>query len=193
MRQYLSILDDFFERPSVVRRIALGLNYKDEVSPSDGLVYHNIAFPVPPIILQEIQVKLAYVYGCGVDVKMSYLRLSPKGSRPKYWVHTDPVLAENALIAYLNTPEQCRGGTAILEHKSGLSSSPVNEAEEKTWRRDANNMNNWDVVTSIRMKYNRAFCMSSYNFHAALPRGGFGQDVNDGRLILAVFYNLLEA
>lgn len=181
------VIDNFFDRPYAVRDWALSSEFKDEVSPWDGLVYHDIVTPIDPLFTTEALTKLTYVFGAPIEHKISFMRMMLEGTKLHNWVHTDATIGTYILLVYMNTPEQCRGGTLLMGHPT-LKKSPVTIEEHDLWYSHSNDEKNWRLVGKAEMAFNRACIISTEQFHASEPRGGFGHDIQTGRLVFTMFF-----
>jgi hypothetical protein len=189
MTPYINAIDGFFPdfEFDLIRSYAMGLEYKPVVAPFDGQTYQNIGLPVPPAVEERLAINLTWIMGYKVSPSFVAFRLSPEGSNPPQWAHSDAQVSKFALFVYLNDGP---GGTVALRHKElGFSVHPKNEEELDAWRADYDDMSKWDIRACIDTKANRAILMRSEIIHAALPKHGFGKDVTDGRLILLTFFD----
>lgn len=187
MRPYHLILDGALWRPDLVRAHALGLDYRGEIGP-DGVEYPNISAAVPRDLAGELEYVLGHASGGSVDVKLSFFRLSLADTAAPHWAHTDAIISEYLALIYLTRNEDCRGGTAIVEHVSGMARHPRTDAEVALWREDTNRPERWVPKTIAPMAFNRLVVLPTDVFHAATPQG-FGTSVEDGRLVLISFFS----
>jgi hypothetical protein len=187
-------IDEFLERPDAVREWALAQEFKTERSPADGLEYPGIVTPLPELLLQEVVFKLSITMGEAVEHSLSFLRMTQKGYTPYAWIHSDPRIADWIAVTYLNPGcEHSNGwwGTAMYEHKSEpLYRSPRNMAEQAIWERDCKDELMWRVSGWVHARYNRAVIMNTHTLHAAHPKDGSGETIEDGRLVMVNFFNL---
>lgn len=183
MNLHSQIIDDFLPGFDVWRGMADRVEYRDVVSPTDGVTYPGI------VDLSGLKMDfaglLADVMGRPVTVNHLFLRLSLAGSKPPHWAHHDGLMGQYSLMVYLNRPEHCAGGTALLEHADEWCDGPPDDA---TWLRDTNDPDMWRIVSRCPMVTNRAFIFRANLWHAALPLGGFGSGPEDGRLVLTAFF-----
>jgi hypothetical protein len=189
MIPYIQAVDEFFPdfEFDLIRSYAMGLEYKPTVAPFDGQTYQNIGLPVPPAVEERLAINLTWLLGYKVVPSFVAFRLSPEGSNPPQWAHSDAEVSKFGMFVYLNDGP---GGTVLLRHKrSGMYKHPQTEHELEVWRHDFDDMDQWDVTASIDCKANRAVLLRSELMHAALPKNGFGTDVTDGRLILLAFFD----
>ena len=187
MKLYHLVVDDFLEDFAFWREWADVQTFKDEVNPVDGVIYPGICKAVPSWGIQQ---RLNGIMGVQVTINSIFMRLSPAGANPPHWAHNDASMGQYSLMLYLNRPEHCQGGTALLEHKLfGLRDGPRDEEEMEAWKQNTNDADAWKQTMVCEMKTNRAFIFRSELMHAALPVSGFGKDAKDGRLVLTAFFN----
>lgn len=180
MRLTSSIIDDFLDDFARWRAWLDEATYADVTNDADGVVYPGICGDLPGELQDEIRYKL--VASAGVT-KVNYLfaRLSVTGSNPPHWAHHDGSMGARSLMLYMNRPQHCDGGTAMLRHRDG-------EPSPEVWARDTNDAARWHLESVCHMRTNRAFVFRADQWHAALPRGGFGRDAYDGRLVITAFF-----
>jgi hypothetical protein len=189
MIPYFYAIDEFFSEGEFkfLRAYAYQLSYGDVVAPFDGVTYPNIGLPVPPIAEERLAQALSWLMGYKVVPKFVAFRLSLEGSKPPQWAHSDAQVARFSMFLYMNDGP---GGTVLLEHvDTGMRVHPRNEEELSTWKRDYEDESKWRVRAAVDCAANRAVVMRSELLHAALPRGGFGTTVENGRLILICFFD----
>lgn len=175
------IIDGFSDQFEQIREFADGANYEGFRSPVDDVFYPGICADVPAFdVLDKLQrVMKPYIE---VTQQLRFMRLSTQGVKPPHWAHHDASMGTYSMMLYLNRPEHCKGGTALLRHMDG-------QPDEQSWARDTNNCKQWDVISTCEMRPNRAFIFRSDLWHAALPARGFGSNARDGRLLYTVFFS----
>lgn len=185
MRPYHLIFDGALFHPDQHRAHAVTRDFRGEVGP-DGVTYPNISGDV--MDRGEVEWALSYAMGGPVDVKLQFYRLSLADTVAPHWAHTDQIISDYLALIYLTRPEDCRGGTAIVEHVSGMKKHPRTKTELALWRQDTNRPDRWVPKTIAPMVYNRLVILPTDVFHAATPQG-FGSTPEDGRLVLISFFN----
>jgi hypothetical protein len=84
------------------------------------------------------------------------------------------------------------GGTSFVRHKEqGMEHGPADDQELAAWKKDTNIPDAWEINGIVGMKENRACIFDSSFMHRAEPVEGFGNDVDDGRLVLTAFVSRL--
>lgn len=174
------IIDGFLPQFDAWRVFADHAEYADVVSPVDGVVYPGIVdlSSVKPFF----EALLSRATCRPVSINHLFMRLSLDGAVPPHWAHHDALMGVQSMMLYMNRPEHCEGGTALLEHVSGA------DPDDETWLRDTNRPEQWRTLSVCPMVTNRAFIFPAGMWHAALPRGGFGRTAQDGRLVLTAFF-----
>jgi len=189
MTPFVYMVDDFFPpyEFELIRSYAHNLEYKDVEAPFDHVVYPNIGLPVPTVVLERIGQSMTWLLGYKVIPKYNAFRLSPRGSNPPQWAHTDAEGSQYAMFVYIN-PGPSK--TVILEHKrTGMMFHPRDQDQLEAWKEDHNNEDAWRIVGEFPGAPNRALVMRSDLMHAAIPRAGYGETAEDGRLILLSFFD----
>ena len=184
------IVDNFFELPMSVREKIVALPFCDVKNPFDGVTYPNISAELPSDLQTEIVKKLARIAGVKIMPKAIFARLSLLGQEAPHQAHTDTVMAQYTALIYMTLPEECQGGTSIVEHVTGMRVTPRTPEESEIWRSDTNLPDKWRIVGGAEMRFNRLFLVNSDLYHRAEPIGGFGKTVHDGRLVIGCFFNL---
>jgi len=113
-------------------------------------------------------------------------------------VHID--VSDWSGILYLSRPEDCRGGTDFFRHKrTGTDRFPVTpdelaatgfasfeEAHRVLVDEEGTKDQEWEPVMTVPMRFNRLLLLRPWLWHTAGP--GFGQTLEDGRLVYLMFF-----
>lgn len=189
------IVDDFLSDPVSFRAEAIACPFY-QIDGPDGGHYHNISMRPT----HEFQGQVEKAIGRPIRPSYAFLRYATKGTKLNHLIHADNGLAEFGCVLYLNTPDQCAGGTAFYRHKTlgwdrvmladecrrlGKSPKRAWEILEKSW----NDAGQWEQTGGCPMKFNRAVIFPTRFFHSRLPLDGFGTDMNDARLVYVLFFN----
>lgn len=157
----------------------------------------------------EFQDKISDVVGRKVQQAYSFLRINYGHELPHNPIHNDDDIGGIATILYLNTPDQCRGGTALWKHKpTGLEKMPTPHEFKRFGKSPVREMNRiyadgkdlskWEFIDMAEMKFNRLIMYPAACFHsrydpkAENPFKGFGTTVHDARLIWITFFQWAE-
>lgn len=182
------IVDNFLDDFPAFNRHARSVDYSGVVNPVDGVLYPDISTDIPDDVRADIQDKLSAIMGYEVEIKTLFMRLTSKNTKgAPHQAHTDTVMGHFTLLLYMNDGP---GGTSFVRHKeTGMDSDPRNDAEYAIWRRDTNVPDAWEPYEMVSMRENRANIISSGLMHRAEPVNGFGESVEDGRLVLTAFFS----
>ena len=184
------IIDDFLNDFDSIRKHCDSVNYEGELNPVNGVFYPGVSLDIPQDVEDEIIAKIQEAVGGEIKVNAMFLRLSTSDMDAPHQAHTDASMGDFSLMLYLNRIEDCEGGTSYVMHKrTGMASHPINEKQVKTWEKDCNNHEAWQITSICPMLPNRAFVFNAASMHRAEPVGGFGDNAKNGRLVLTVFFN----
>ena len=188
--------DNFAADAAEVRKAVTSAGFETRQGP-DGAPYTGISLHPVPQWFEQIGIRV----GHPIEPRLSCFRLNLAGELPHSWVHSDDICAANASVLYLNLPEQCKGGTAFWKHKTrNISFLPSKaaltkagmDADEfyKTMDREWIELEHWEQIGFVPMKFNRFITYPTSLFHSRFPFEGFGKGPEDGRLIWICFYDL---
>lgn len=217
MHASFMVIDDFYDKPHEVRRMALGMDYpapeivenfpgrnSRQVMQVAGLdqgisrIVNEpvVGFTAPPSSHGRFRVSLD-----GDDplrranVHCDTLTAATPGGPQLYW----------SGIVYLTLPEHCRGGTEFFRHKpTGMDRAPLYapelkrfgaasypEAAERIMASDTNDPEKWEHLLTIPMRFNRLVLLRPWLWHTAGL--SFGDSPENGRLIQLFFFALSPA
>lgn len=178
-----SVLDELI---SYIEKASFGW-LKNEV---DGVQYPLICDKIPENIYSHIINAINKKVGFKPARPFMFMRMSPKGVPVSNIAHTDNSMGRFSLMLYLNKDKDAKGGTALLEHIETGAKRITDDLEllEKV-KRDSNNIEAWKVHKLFDMKKNRAAIFDSHYFHRAEPLGGFGENKENSRVVLTVFFS----
>jgi len=193
-------VDGFYSDPDAVRNMALKLDYRSgakynypgyQATRSAGTGKLGVAFEKlvgKPLAIDPQR----FTFG-GFRIVTDQTGMMPK-------VHADSAV-DWAAIIYLTPNAQLRGGTGFYKHKeTGLEGPPSDrlarkmgfedaiEFENQIVRRDMADLDAWDLVSYTAPVYNRLILFRGNQLYHA-PLGGFGNTIQDGRLIHIFFFN----
>lgn len=193
------IVDDFLDDPDPLRATALRLTYPDQQG----------AFPgrnsLERVAIEGLDRYASELVGeplkaSGPQLSHAKCRLTLASDIGRAHVHIDN--SHWSGILYLSRPEDCRGGTEFFRHKATNSDhAPRNQAELDAMgfsdvaemhraiiERDSKNLDAWDQVMNVPMRYNRLVMLRPWLWHTAGI--GFGDSVENGRLVYLMFFTL---
>lgn len=182
MNLHSLIVDDFLDNFAKWREWLDTAKFGDVVSPVDAVTYPHVCADLPPALRGEIFYKIQT--WCGLDSKLKHLfaRMSPAGVQPPHFAHTDANMGAMSLMLYMNRPEHCDGGTVLLKHHNYGTDVPY-----EVWLESANRPELWDETFRCTMISNRAFIFPAEQWHAAMPREGFGSTPANSRVVITAF------
>jgi len=189
MIPFVYMIDEFFPdyEFELVQAYARNLTYGPVEAPFDHVTYPNISTAVPPVVLERLAHSMTWLLGYKVIPKYNAFRLSPRGSNPPQWAHSDAEVSRYAFFCYINPGPSA---TVLLEHRAtGMRTHPKTAEELQAWQADYDNEDAWRAVGVFPGAPNRALVMQSDLIHAAEPRQGYGEDTTDARLILLSFFD----
>lgn len=190
MKLHSMIIDNFLSDAEGVRAHALKQVFEDITSPMDGVVYPDISLALPPLTAWEMKFKLQSLVRANISKHVEFMRVSKKGVKAPHQAHSDTVMAEYTALVYLSRNEDCKdGATSVLSHVSGMDRHPGTDDAFKIWERDTNVYDQWIVDSRCPMRFNRLYLIRSDLYHRAEPVDGFGNSLENGRLVLTMFFD----
>lgn len=179
--------DDFLNQYQDLVQYANDAEFKDEVNPSDGVVYPLICKEIPRSIWDDVARGLSEYTGKAPDIHAMFMRRSPAGVDVPHVAHHDAVMGRYSLMLYLD--DQVGSGTAFLRHKkSGIMYAPEGEEFVEIASRDQNDLDKWVVSSMVQSMPNRAAIFDAGIFHCAIPVGGYGEG-KFARTVLTAFFS----
>jgi hypothetical protein len=190
--QYI-VVDDFFENPEEVRRLALATDYvKDPHTPN----YTSTQKFNPPSMYEVMGNLIGVpVHDSGLDFSGKF-RITMKDAVRERDIHIDH--PEWNAIIYLNLPKQCEGGTSLWKHKAtGWDEVPseahakeagfpdLHQAMHTVLGKDGVDRSRWEEIVRIPMKFNRLVIIRSTLFHSSF--NDFGDSFENARLVQTFF------
>lgn len=185
------VVDGFVKDPDAVRAsvIAAGVGTwrpnKGEVGSS---IYDGMGFWGDHATMVR-----ALAQACGRPVYPSamFFRVTHPDTEAAY-IHSDRESGDYTCVAYLSKHEDGTSGTAFWRHReSGVIRMP-SFAEMRHDRESFNELKRemvegseevWERVHFVEGKYNRCAIFEAPLFHSRHPRGGFGSNTDDGRMV----------
>jgi hypothetical protein len=193
------VIDNFYENPEKVRSLALQVDYRD-VTQLNYPGFQSINSFSSPGLEKRFSEILGRELDNNPQVTFGKFRIMLKETASELNVHVDGH-AQWTGVLYLNTPEQCRGGTAFYRHKAtGLEGPPkaeqlshlgydkVDDFQTRIIRVDTSNQSAWSVSQMVSMRFNRLVLFrGNALFHCHTE--SFGSNKVDGRLTQNFFFN----
>jgi hypothetical protein len=187
--------DDFAPDAAAVREAVIAGEFSTQHGP-DGAEYTGIS----EYRVEHWKARIAELLGRPIVPRLSCFRLNLAGELPHSWIHSDGICAQYASVLYLNTPEQCTGGTAFWSHvalrtdrlasKEQLTAQGIHaDWFYKMMEREWKDLTYWEQKRLVEMKFNRFITYPTSLFHSRFPFEAFGAGPKDGRLIWVCFYD----
>lgn len=197
------VIDNFLDNAAALRDVALGFDYPhlDQATNFPGRnSQQRLNLPdIDQTVASLARTRLTPMPGSA----HGKTRLTLANDRGVGDVHLD--MSHWSGILYLSRPEDCSGGTDFFRHKAtGLESTLLTKQDmaAQGWEDDAaanagitdilkndgTDRSKWELTTRIPMRFNRLILLRPWLWHA--PADGFGSSLEDGRLVLLLFYNI---
>lgn len=194
----INIIDSFSPRIDEVRASALESGF-GTWQPSKGEVgssrYSGMNFWGKHAPMMHA---LSFYVGRPVYPNSMFFRVTNVDTEAAY-VHSDREAGDFTCIAYLSAHECAGTGTGFYRHReTGMTHMPsFAELREKPeffeqLKREmvSGSEAYWEQLDFVRGMYNRAVIFDAPRFHARVPRHGFGDTPEDGRLVWACHFHL---
>jgi len=201
IRSFL-VIDEFLDDPMQLREIAAKLDYPELPEgtnyPGRNAARRTLVEGMDAAVSKLVGESLAPTPG----TSHAKFRLTLGADTGKAAVHIDN--SHWSGILYLTLPEHCRGGTDFYRHlPSGMDHAPYtrehlaaaglenfSEVGEKLLLAETNDPDKWEHVMTLPMRCNRLVLFRPWLYHNAGP--GFGDSIDNGRLIYPLFYDRKE-
>ena len=198
----LWVIDDFLGNAEEVRERALSLTYsRPGMYPGRGSVERLNIGGLGEMVCAITRQNLVANWPSNHAHATCRLTLAEDDAEAP--IHVDPNYLSG--ILYLSRPEDCRGGTEFFRHKrTGTDRMPstleglremgyesYDELEQDLLHKDGFDRSKWEQTMVVPMRFNRLVLLNPYYWHTAGP--GFGDSVENGRLIYVVFFERAPA
>lgn len=201
MRLTYMVIDDFYANPLEVREQALKLTYPDSPpgtaypgrTSDQKLLWPNSDQMFSRILGEPLRAKPGFAHG--------QFRVSQHGAPRGADIHID-IGVVWAGVLYLTLPQDCQGGTEFFRHKRyKTDGAPLDDEDLKAYgdlgtRRDdvvrqlidveGTKRENWDLLFTVPMRFNRLILFRSYLWHTAGL--SFGDTPENARLVQLFFW-----
>lgn len=184
----LVVVDDFLERPGVIRGLGVNADYSN-FNGHDGETYKRVSVQHLP----EVQEKLEVLMKRPIQLLGMGFRLNYADELPNNEIHADLGWGAYAAVLYLSEPSDDDGvsGTAFWSHKeTGADRIKAGDvALYEAVKNDWNDETKWEQTKFVSAKYNSVAVYRSELFHSRWPFEAFGSTPEDGRLVVVVFFS----
>ena len=178
-RPSVIIVDDFYEDPDEIRKIALNEEFNVKGNYPGGRTKSFATLSLKNRFEMIIGKKITY-WPDGYNGAFQFTT-----SENKSWIHRD--LTDYGAVIYLTPNAPANSGTILYRHLSSGKQYASNPSDEKMLNDDGNNEAAWEQVDVIGNKYNRCFLFDGKCSHKSNVY--FGNDKYDGRLFQTFFFN----
>jgi len=189
MKPVLLMADDFFPDPQSAReRIVEGI-FGDFTSPWDGVVYPGINRDIPESITDWLKMRLGLIVNGPIEPKAIFARVTTKNTGPApHQIHCDTIMGMYSAHVYISTYWPEASGTSFWTHHSeGPKHTPATDLTRVL--EDMNDVSRWTQTMVCQGKFNRLLVHDASFWHCAEPVGGWGENAEDGRVVLTCFFN----
>lgn len=193
------IIDDFFDNPMEMRKIALSMTY----APPDPSQNYPGRMSPKPMLWPNIDQMFSSFVGEPVvgntDKLHGYFRITYESDKSGSDIHidTDNVWAG---VLYLTLPEHCKGGTEFYRHgKFGTDHAPMRQEDLKIYKATSQldamkkvfadrgkDRRKWVRTLTLPMRFNRLVLFRSWYWHTAGE--SFGDAPENARLVQLFFF-----
>lgn len=186
MKPAIIVLDDFYQDPNDIRKIALTSSF-------------DVSGNYPGVRTKGYNdggVMEAFEEVLGLEIDPSFWKSSGYNgafqsvtANTPTWIHSDNFNRYGAII-FLTPNPSTNTGLAFYKHKeTGVHSWP-NSIEKEANSLDGGTFDNWECVSKIENRYNRCVIFDAWQYHAA--EGYMGDSLETSRLFHTFFFNIKE-
>jgi hypothetical protein len=191
----ITIIDSFTPFVDEVRQSALAAGFgtwrpsKGEVGSS---IYDGMNFWGKHSLLLHA---LTYAMGRQVYPNSMFFRVTNEDTEAAY-VHSDRESGDFTCIVYLSQHDETSGTGFYRHRETGMTLMPsfaeMAQDQEAFARLKAEMVGgsdeHWEQLDFVRGLYNRAVIFDAPRFHARVPRHGFSDTAEDGRMVWACHF-----
>jgi hypothetical protein len=195
---WLIVIDDFLREPDAVRQRALELTYARKGHYPGLNSIEKIDLPGLTEMMSQLVQEPLHTPWTG-DYSHQSCRLALASDDKPSRVHIDTSHWTGVLSLTRN--EDSSGGTEFLRHRrTGTDHLPLTpealaragyksyeDLDADLLQKDALDPTKWEQVQSVPLRYNRLILLQPHYWHTAGP--GFGDSVENGRLVYLMFFN----
>ena len=197
MVPHVFVIDDFLRNPDEVRAEALTLNYAvggrfPGLNSVEKLRIGGLEQVVSALVREPVRAPWTD------DFSHASCRLALAKDDQPGRIHIDQ--SHWSGILYLSRPEDCQGGTEFYRHirtgtdrvpmdREGLKAigySDYKELQHDILDKDAFDRSKWELTYTLPMRFNRLVLLQPHYWHTS--GAGFGDNVENGRLIYLMFF-----
>lgn len=192
----LLVTDNFVPNAEAIRKSALASGFgtwrpnAGEVGSSvyEGMNFWGMHAPMIRALCQHV--------GKQIYPNDMFFRVTNSDTEGAY-VHSDREAGDYTAIVYLSHHEEADSGTGFFRHRASGEIRMRSFAEMAAAPESFNRLKlqmvegspeHWEMVDFIPGKFNRAVIFDAPLFHARLPKHGFGDDAESGRMVWACHF-----
>jgi hypothetical protein len=191
------IIDDFLTDADAVRERALALTYTEKGNypgrdSTERLPIDRLDDAVSAIMRQPLRAQWDQQFN------HAKCRLTLASDDQLGGVHVDP--SNLSGILYLSRAEDCAGGTEFFRHirtgtdrvpmtpgeLTALGYSSYGEMHRDIIVKEGHDRSKWERTMTVPMRFNRLVLLQPHYWHTS--GAGFGNSVEDGRLVYLMFF-----
>lgn len=191
----ITIIDDFTPFVDEVRQSALESGFgtwRPSKGEAGSSIYDGMNFWGKHSLLLHA---LCYAMGRQVYPNSMFFRVTNEDTEAAY-VHSDRESGDFTCIVYLSQHDETSGTGFYRHRETGMTHMPsfaelVQDTAgfEKLKREMVEGSNeHWEQLDFVRGLYNRAVIFDAPRFHARVPRHGFSNNAEDGRMVWACHF-----
>ena len=184
MKKSFICIDDFYQDPDDVRRVALNAEYSTTGNFPGTRTEPMMTESIEQIITDALNLNTEYDFTIQYCGSFQYTTASDRS-----WIHADTT-TEWAGVLYLTPNAPPSAGTGFFKFKEGGYTRYTGDKEIDTYMDShSQDLTKWEKVTEVANVYNRLILYDATQFHMSLDY--FGSDINNGRLFQTFFFNSL--
>ena len=160
------VVDDFLDNPIKARDLVLSLEFEAPPDPERGVISSNGL--IPEILLDEMRPKIEHHLHKTIEYHpRSKCAITYKNVPKRNICHTDGgdnmCMFNWTVVVYLNTPEQCQGGTSMYRHIA--TGDIYSKRGNDFYYTDFRDPSKWELIDEVPMMFNRALFCPAWRFH----------------------------
>lgn len=189
MKPVVASFDSFFPDITPIREALLKAGFSTVVSPVDGITYPGICLDIPKPISSFFVSRLSQILGGEVTCRTMFARVTSKetGVAP-HQIHSDVIMGMAAAHVYISPVWPEGSGTSFWRHKI-YGERHLDDADAAIVMRDSKDRDKWLPTLSCQGRENRLLIHDAQLWHCAEPVGGWGEGIEDGRIVLTCFFD----
>ena len=182
MNKSFICIDNFYNDPDEVRRVALNAEYSTEGNYPGIRTKPMMTDSMEQIIKDAINLNQEYNFGKQYCGSFQYTTAFDRS-----WIHADGT-TEWAGVLYLTPNAPPSSGTGFFKFKEGgYTRYTGDKAMDKYIDSCSQDLTKWEKITEVANVYNRLIIYDATQFHMSLDY--FGTNINNARLFQTFFFS----